>query len=89
MDGGSIPPSSTISRRICPRQGICASYVSGQRLRSAIGLQPAVLDAIGDGLGEHAELLAAPRSDDFDGRIRVAVGREIDSAARELSGPHT
>ncbi len=44
-----------------------------EELRSAIGLQPAVLDAIGDGLGELAELLVAPRSDEVDGRIRVQL----------------
>ena len=42
-------------------------------LRHAIGLQPAVLDAIGDGLGELADLLTAPRTGETDARIHIRL----------------
>ena len=43
------------------------------QLRHAVGLQPAVLDAIGDRLGELAELLEAPVTSEADGRIHVQL----------------
>jgi len=44
-----------------------------ESLRHAVGLQPAVLDAIGDGLAELADLLAAPRSGETDARIHIRL----------------
>ncbi|MGI8984757.1 MAG: TIGR02677 family protein [Acidimicrobiales bacterium] len=41
-------------------------------LRHAVGLQPAVLDAIGDGLADLAELLATPGADNARIHIRLA-----------------
>jgi uncharacterized protein (TIGR02677 family) len=41
-------------------------------LRHAVGLQPAVLDAIGDGLGDLAELLASP-TPGADARIHIRL----------------
>lgn len=42
-------------------------------LRHAVGLQPAVLDAIGDGLLELAELLTRPPGGDTDARIHIRL----------------
>lgn len=42
-------------------------------LRHAVGLQPAVLDAIGDGLAELADLLAAPGVTTNDARIHIKL----------------
>lgn len=42
-------------------------------LRHAVGLQPAVLDAIGDGLVELAELLALPPGASADSRIHIRL----------------
>ena len=46
-----------------------------ESLRHAVGLQPAVLDAIGDGLHELATLLADPRSDTGDARSHVVLAQ--------------
>ncbi len=40
-------------------------------LKHAVGLQPAVLDAIGDGLGDLADLLKQPATDAIDARIHA------------------
>lgn len=42
-------------------------------LRHAVGLQPAMLDAIGDRLGELADLLAQPRTAETDARIHIRL----------------
>ena len=42
-------------------------------LRHAVGLQPAVLDAIGDGLGDLADLLEQPYTDALDARIHLRL----------------
>ena len=44
-------------------------------LRHAVGLQTAVLDAVGDDLAELAELAAQPRSPAVDARIHVALAQ--------------
>lgn len=44
-------------------------------LRSTVGLQPAVLDAIGDGLHDLARLLRSPRTAGTDGRIHVLLSQ--------------
>ncbi len=41
-------------------------------LRQAVGLQPAVLDAIGDGLSDLADLLATPGSDN-NARVSISA----------------
>lgn len=46
-----------------------------EALRSAVGLQTAVLDAIGDDLRHLVELLQAPRSATTDGQIHVALAQ--------------
>lgn len=46
-----------------------------EALRHAIGLQTAVLDAIGDGLGVLADLAAQPRSAEGDARIHIQLGQ--------------
>ncbi len=47
-------------------------------LRHAVGLQPAVLDAIGDGLAELARRLEAPSGGDTDARIHIQLA-EVES----------
>jgi uncharacterized protein (TIGR02677 family) len=42
-------------------------------LRHAVGLQPAVLDAIGDGLNDLADMLAQPSTDALDARIHLRL----------------
>jgi uncharacterized protein (TIGR02677 family) len=42
-------------------------------LRHAVGLQPAVLDAIGDGLNDLADMLARPSTDALDARIHLRL----------------
>jgi uncharacterized protein (TIGR02677 family) len=42
-------------------------------LRHAVGLQPAILDAIGDGLGELADRLAAPADSTTDARVHIRL----------------
>jgi uncharacterized protein (TIGR02677 family) len=42
-------------------------------LRRAVGLQPAVLDAIGDGLAELADMLVGTRTIDADARIHIRL----------------
>ena len=44
-------------------------------LRHAVGLQPAVLDAIGDGLAELADLLTGPPAADTPGRVHVQLAQ--------------
>lgn len=44
-------------------------------LRHAVGLQTAVLDAIGDGLATLAELAAQPRSQDADAKIHLQLAQ--------------
>lgn len=44
-------------------------------LRHAVGLQTAVLDAIGDGLGMLAELMVQPRAQDVDARIHLQLSQ--------------
>lgn len=46
-----------------------------EALRHAVGLQSAVLDAIGDDLGELAELVNQPRSPAVDARIHIALAQ--------------
>ena len=46
-----------------------------ESLRLTVGLQPAVLDAIGDALHDLAVLLGQPRSDSADGRIHVLLAQ--------------
>lgn len=46
-----------------------------ETLRSTVGLQPAVLDAIGDGLHDLALLLEQPRTAGTDGRIHVLLSQ--------------
>jgi uncharacterized protein (TIGR02677 family) len=43
------------------------------QLRSAIGLQPAVLDAIGDRLADLADLLAGPQTDERASRVHLVL----------------
>lgn len=50
-------------------------------LRSAVGLQTAVLDAIGDGLAELAALADQPRSPTVDGQLHV----KLSQVERQLS----
>lgn len=50
-------------------------------LRHAVGLQPAVLDAIGDGLGDLADLLEQPFTDALDARIHLRLA--------EVEGHHS
>lgn len=50
-------------------------------LRHAVGLQPAVLDAIGDGLIELAELLSGPAVEGTDARIHIRLA--------EIEGHHS
>ena len=50
-------------------------------LKHAVGLQPAVLDAIGDGLGELADLLDQPSTDTLDARIHLRLA--------EIEGHHS
>src|SRR5271155_4605241 len=50
-------------------------------LRHAVGLQPAVLDAIGDGLGELADLLDQPSTDALDAQIHLRLA--------EIEGHHS
>ncbi len=63
-----------------------------ESLRHSVGLQTAVLDAIGDGLGEIAELAARPRSTGADDRIHlqlVQVERHLASlvaSVRQFNG---
>lgn len=44
-------------------------------LRVAVGLQPAVLDAIGDGLAELGDLLAQPQTSDGSARIHIGLAQ--------------
>ncbi|MGH8960391.1 MAG: TIGR02677 family protein [Jatrophihabitantaceae bacterium] len=46
-----------------------------ESLRTAVGLQTAVLDAIGDGLAELGQLMRAPRSSATDARIHVQLSQ--------------
>jgi uncharacterized protein (TIGR02677 family) len=46
-----------------------------ESLRDAVGLQTAVLEAIGDGLGELAALAAQPRSQATDARIHIQLAQ--------------
>jgi uncharacterized protein (TIGR02677 family) len=50
-------------------------------LRHAVGLQPAVLDAIGDGLNDLADMLAQPPTDALNARIHLRLA--------EVEGHHT
>ncbi len=50
-------------------------------LRHAVGLQPAVLDAIGEGLNDLADMLGEPSSDALDARIHLRLA--------EVEGHHT
>src|SRR5665213_464143 len=50
-------------------------------LKHAVGLQPAVLDAIGDGLGDLADLLEQPYTDALDARIHLRLA--------EVEGHHS
>lgn len=44
-------------------------------LRHAVGLQAAVLDAIGDGLSDVAEMLASPDTPDTHARVHIALAQ--------------
>ena len=46
---------------------------AAEALRQAVGLQTAVLDAIGDGLGELGDLLAGPRTVADDARVHLQL----------------
>ena len=50
-------------------------------LRHAVGLQPAVLDAIGDGLNDLADILDQPSTDALDARIHLRLA--------EVEGHHS
>lgn len=50
-------------------------------LKQAVGLQPAVLDAIGDGLGDLADLLQQPSTDALNARIHLRLA--------EIEGHHS
>ena len=53
--------------------GISGLLHALESLRHAVGLQPAVLDAIGDGLNDLADMLAQPATDMLDARIHLRL----------------
>jgi uncharacterized protein (TIGR02677 family) len=53
--------------------GISGLLHALESLRHAVGLQPAVLDAIGDGLNDLADMLAQPSTDALHARIHLRL----------------
>jgi uncharacterized protein (TIGR02677 family) len=63
--------------------GISGLLHALDRLQHAVGLQPAVLDAIGDGLGDLADLLGQPATDALDARIHLRLA-EVEGHHKSL-----
>jgi uncharacterized protein (TIGR02677 family) len=53
--------------------GIIGLLHALESLRHAVGLQPAVLDAIGDGLNDLADMVVQPSTDTLDARIHLRL----------------